>query len=416
MRRSVSVALTGLTMAVVLPLGAAAGQDNHVLGYSVSSSSREAAVGLQLAGGGALKIALKGGEVLIDGATVGQYREGGPLETEWRALLTRAGGLTADEAVGLLQQWKPSGLTGTDAASLKVIRAKLGGIAAMEAVPVPPAPPPQPEIAEAVSAARDAAAASRDQVRALRDEIRASVKQDIRQSIRESVRPSPSVSLTSPVQGIFSGLLGLFGAFVALSAIGFGASFFAGRQLDVIADTVSTSFARSFFVGLFAQPLLIPAFGAMIVGLTLTVIGILVIPVAILAFLATLVAAVIGGYLAIARVAGSVWMKRRKGDHGTEGFGILRSVAYGLAILLAVWVPAVVLGGTPVAGSILTWTAALATWALVTTGFGAAILTRGGVRTTFGRRFTPRELPPASLFERPGPEISTAEWMAQEDR
>jgi hypothetical protein len=49
---------------------------------------------------------------------------------------------------------------------------------------------------------------------------------------------------------------------------------------------------------------------------------------------------------------------------------------------------------------------------LVTTGFGAAVLTRGGVRTTFGRRFTPPALPPATLYERPGGELSTAEWMA----
>jgi VIT1/CCC1 family predicted Fe2+/Mn2+ transporter len=129
------------------------------------------------------------------------------------------------------------------------------------------------------------------------------------------------------------------------------------------------------------------------------------------AFFAALAAALLGGYLAVARVAGSAWMLRRHGNHGTEGFGILRSVAAGLAILLAVWLPVVVFGWVPVAGTVLTWTAAVTTWALMTTGFGAAILTRGGVRTTFGRRFAPPILPPATLFEEPGPEISTAEWL-----
>jgi hypothetical protein len=190
-------------------------------------------------------------------------------------------------------------------------------------------------------------------------------------------------------------------------------SFFAGRQLDVMADTVSTSLVRSFFVGLLAQPLILPAFGAMIAGLTLTVIGILVIPVAVVAFAVALLAATMGGYLAVARVAGSAWMKRRLGDHGVEGFGILRSVAYGLAILLAVWVPAVLLGWVPVAGSMLTWAALVFTWMLMTTGFGAALLTRGGVRSTFGRRFQPQALPPASLFENPASEISTGEWLGR---
>jgi hypothetical protein len=49
---------------------------------------------------------------------------------------------------------------------------------------------------------------------------------------------------------------------------------------------------------------------------------------------------------------------------------------------------------------------------LVTTGFGAALLTRGGMRTTFGRLFVPPALPPASLFENPRSEISTAEWLS----
>ena len=42
-----------------------------------------------------------------------------------------------------------------------------------------------------------------------------------------------------------------------------------------------------------------------------------------------------------------------------------------------------------------------------------SLLTRGGVRTTFGRRFAPPILPPATLYEEPGPEISTAEWLGE---
>jgi hypothetical protein len=121
---------------------------------------------------------------------------------------------------------------------------------------------------------------------------------------------------------------------------------------------------------------------------------------------------VVGGYLAVARVAGSAMMKRLKGHHGTHPLGLLQSVAWGLAIVLAVWLPAVLLGGLPVAGDALVWLAALVTWGLATTGFGAAVLTRGGVRTTFGRRFQPPELPAATMFEQPGPEISTGEWMS----
>lgn len=409
-------ALTGLMLGAALTAATpAAGQQAPVVSYTVRSSAREAGLGFQFEGGGSLQITLRGGEVLIDGSRVGAYRPGGPLETEWRKFLTWAGSAGADEAVAAAREWKPQGLAGDEAQALETLRGRLGALVPSATVP-PPAPPTEADIEAAIAAASEAAATAGDRARSLRDEIRTSVQRSVRQSVREAVEPRVwepgEARVTAPIGAVFGGLLGLGGVFVALTAIAFGASFFAGRQLDVVADTVSTSLVRSFFVGLLAQPLVLPAFGAMIAGLMLTVIGILVIPVAIAAFAVALVAALLGGYLAVARVAGSAWMKRRKGDHGVEGFGILRSIAYGLAILLAVWLPAVVLGWVPVAGPLLGWTAAVFTWMLVTTGFGAALLTRGGMRTTFGRLFVPPALPPASLFENPGSEISTAEWLS----
>jgi hypothetical protein len=263
--------------------------------------------------------------------------------------------------------------------------------------------------------ARHAARAAREEIARVRDELRHRVRVEVL-TPDELEHTAPAVSIATPFGAVLGGAMGLGGAFLALCAIAFGTSFFAGRQLDVMADTVSTSFGRSFFVGLFAQPLILPALGALIVGLTLTVVGVLLIPVAVVGFAATLVAAVVGGYLAVARVAGSTWMKRLRGTHGTTPLGLLQSFAWGLAIVLAVWLPAILLGWLPVAGDILTWLAAVVTWGLATTGFGAALLTRGGVRTTFGRRFNPPELPSAILFEQPGPEISTGEWLSSRAR
>ncbi len=87
-------------------------------------------------------------------------------------------------------------------------------------------------------------------------------------------------------------------------------------------------------------------------------------------------------------------------------------MAYGLAIVLAIWLPAILLGWAPVAGEILTWTAALVTWGLATTGFGAMILSRGGLRGTFGRKFAPPPVTPDELFDRPETRVSTSEWLA----
>jgi hypothetical protein len=416
------VALTGLMLGAALAVAAPlAGQQAPVVAFSVRSSAREAGIRFEFQDGKALHIAFLDGQVLIDGSPAGGYRPGGALEAEWRRFLTWAGGAGADEAVAVARAWKPADLAGGEGQVLGTLRARLETLSASRSVPAPPQPPADADIEAAVAEAVAAA----DRARSLGDEIRNSIRESVRENVRPDIRRSrdarPEVwsgwqseqaRFVSPVGAVVGGLLGLVGTFVALTAIAFGVSFFGGRQLDVVADTVSTSLVRSFFVGLFAQPLILPAFGAMIAGLTLTVIGILVIPVAIVAFVVALLAAALGGYLAVARVAGSAFMKRRRGDHGVESFGILRSVAYGLAILLAVWLPAVILSWVPVAGSLLTWAAVVFTWMLMTTGFGAALLTRGGVRATFGRRFTPPELPPATLYERPGPEISTGEWLS----
>jgi hypothetical protein len=390
-----------------------------VNGLSSSASAREAVLTFFLADGGTRVIALRDGQVLMDGRAVASYQPHGDVEREWRKLVAWTATLSPDEAVAAIHDWSVEGtFDGEEQAALRALSGAFASLQAESAVAVPTAPSEElSEAAIAVMDAREASRLAREEVARVRDEIRSNIRNRIRVQVQgredwdEPVVVN-EVSFVSPLGTVVGGALGLGGAFLALCAIAFGSSFFAGRQLDVMADTVSASFARSFFVGLFAQPLILPALGAVIVGLTLTVVGILLVPVAVVAFAATLVAAVVGGYLAVARVAGSSWMKRLRGHHVTTPLGLLQSFAWGLAIVLAVWLPAILLGWVPLAGDLLTWLAAIVTWALATTGFGAAVLTRGGVRTTFGRRFHPPELPAATMFEQPGPEISTAEWLA----
>jgi len=430
MRHINALTLTGLLLALTLP-GTARGQavdrppappqpaapGTVVTGLSSSASPTEATLTFFLSDGGTRVIALRDGTVLVDGDKVATYQPGGDVEREWRKLVAWTGTLSPDEAVAVTHHWAVSGtFDGQEQNALRSLSTEFGRLHAEADVPAPPAP--SEDVADALVAAtsaREAARSARAEVARVRDEIRNSVRVAVRQhrgedfAVQEFAGQSRFVS---PLGTVFGGVLGLGGTFLALCAIAFGSSFFAGRQIDVMADAVSTSFTRSFFVGLFAQPLILPALGAAIVGLTLTVIGVLLIPVAIIGFAVTLAAAVLGGYLAVARVAGSAWTKRVRGTHGDSPAALLQSIAAGLAVVLAVWLPAILLGWLPVAGEALTWLAAIITWGLATTGLGAAVLTRGGVRTTFGRRFIPPELPAATLYEQPGPEISTGEWLS----
>lgn len=381
-----------------------------VTGTSSSTSEREVSLTYFLSDGGRRVITLRDGVVLANGERVATYAVDGDVEREFRRFAARTSSLSPDQAVAAARSWAVEGsFDGQDQAALSAIAGQFGSLTPAEVVPVPalPSGDARAEVA-AVVEAREAARRARDEVARIRDHIRVDVRDRVRSGIQVDYEPRAAAA---PLGGLATGALGLGGSFLALCAIAFGASFFAGRQIDVMADTVSTSFARSFFVGLFAQPLILPVLGALIVGLAITVIGILLVPVAIVAFAAALAAAIVGGYLAVARVAGSGWMKRVRGGHADTPLSLLQSIAWGLAIVLAIWLPAILFGWVPVAGDALVVVAALVTWGLATTGFGAAVLTRGGVRTTFGRRFHPPEIPSATLYEPPGGEINTGEWL-----
>ncbi len=191
---------------------------------------------------------------------------------------------------------------------------------------------------------------------------------------------SQSITSDSPVQ-----LASLLGMFVALASIGFGLTFFAPRQLDVVSNTVTESFGKSFLAGMFAQPLLLPALAMLTAGLAITVVGILLIPVLLLAFAVALLGASVGGYLAVARSLGGAHLARR----AAKGHAVVetpyRAMIFGLLGLMAIWAPAVALGWVPVVGQVLALLAAIFTWVMATAGFGATILSRGGLRATFVR-------------------------------
>ncbi len=197
------------------------------------------------------------------------------------------------------------------------------------------------------------------------------------------------------------------GAFVGLAFMGIGLMFFAPRQLEAVADTVWHSFGRSFLAGLFAQPLLLPLLALLVVGLAITIVGILVVPFAVAAFVAAVLLSAVGGYLAVARTVGEIYLRRRmaKGLRVT-GWLTYRYLFYGLLGVLMIWVPPVFFGRIPVAGTIMTVSAALLTWILVTAGFGATLVSRGGIRGTVVRRIDralsdERFWDPSGLLARP---------------
>ena len=193
----------------------------------------------------------------------------------------------------------------------------------------------------------------------------------------------------SAVQQLFQDVGTVVAVFIALAMIGFGTVFFGRRYVEVVADTTTHSFGRSFVVGLLGQLLLLPAFAMMIVGLVLTIVGILVLPFAILAFVLGAALAALGGYLAVAHAVGETVTRRRMANgafvRSPNSYGYIFS---GLAGLLGLWAAAALFGWLGPVVLLLQIAATLVTWVAMTAGFGAVLLSRAGLRETFAGRYS----------------------------
>ena len=199
-----------------------------------------------------------------------------------------------------------------------------------------------------------------------------------------------AVQQVSGVEAVGQGIATLLGFFVALACIGFGFTFFMPRQLQVVSETVSDSFGKSFLAGLFAQPLIPPAGAMLVAGLAITIIGIPLAILAVPALVLGVIAAAVLGFLVAANSVGNSYLLRRMADGHAVVATPYRSMVYGLIGLMAIWAPAVILGWIPLVGQLFFLLALAVTWAMATAGVGAAVLSRAGLRANFaGSRHEP---------------------------
>lgn len=199
--------------------------------------------------------------------------------------------------------------------------------------------------------------------------------------------PAPAVLAT-----IFRRGAGVAGVFLTLFALGFGLVMFGRPNLEIVSDTVSHSFGRSFMTGLLGQILLLPTFGMLVVGLILSVAGILLLPFAVAVYVLLAVVGVVGGFLAVAHAMGETYVRRRMALGMMAGSpNSYRYLLIGLSATAACWLVWAVFGWVPVAGNLIRGAAFLVTWLLGTAGLGAALLSRAGIRENFAGRLLPAE-------------------------
>jgi hypothetical protein len=204
--------------------------------------------------------------------------------------------------------------------------------------------------------------------------------------------PPEKAAPLSPLARMGVGLAGVVGVFLTTLAIGFGLVLFARPNLEIVSDTVTHSFGRAFMTGLVGQILVLPTFGMIVVGLILSVAGILLLPFAVAVYALLVLIGIVGGYIAVAHAIGETWIRRRLARGAMLGSpNSYRYLSVGLAGLFALWFAWAVFGWVPVAGELVRAAAVLVTWVLATVGFGAALLSRAGVREHFAGRLIPPE-------------------------
>jgi hypothetical protein len=168
----------------------------------------------------------------------------------------------------------------------------------------------------------------------------------------------------------------VLGWFTVLCIIGIGVLLFAEKNLDGVVSSLDQQFARSFWIGVLAQLAAIPALLLLVLALVITLLGILLIPFAVVAYVVALSGLLTLGFLAVARFTGRVFFRGAADSRAVH----LRSLVAGLVVYLGLWFLAAAFVWNPVVGSVLRAVALAGSWVALTFGLGATILTRAGTR------------------------------------
>ncbi|MGA0920050.1 MAG: hypothetical protein ACO3SD_04965 [Gemmatimonadaceae bacterium] len=166
----------------------------------------------------------------------------------------------------------------------------------------------------------------------------------------------------------------LFAVLIAMAMLGVTGMIAAAvmpHRIDLVARKLEASVGRAFAAGLIIELGFVPILLLVLFTLIVTILGILLIPFAVVAL--PLLYLVLGalGWFATATLVG----RGITGRDGADRPAVMRSLAIGTAVLLLPFALAALLPGW---GGGLIALAVGVVWVATTAGFGAAVLSRGG--------------------------------------
>lgn len=216
----------------------------------------------------------------------------------------------------------------------------------------------------------------------VRGEIAADLAEEVDIPVHVNVRSGGRGffgSVTHNIGRAVSGIMASIVWLLALAFLGFIVVYFFRSRLEVVADVVRNDTARSFGVGLAGQLLVLPALLVLVVGIVTW----LVIPVFVLA----VALAIPAGYLAVAHAVGEAaveqpfrWLDRFKLRRASSYHYVFNGLLFLLAPF-AIGSALYLLGGMlGFVRGLMFFAGGLLTWAALTTGFGAMLISRAGGR------------------------------------
>ncbi|HEX4469878.1 MAG TPA: hypothetical protein VH080_10095 [Gemmatimonadaceae bacterium] len=210
----------------------------------------------------------------------------------------------------------------------------------------------------------------------------------------EPVRAPESAPLTT-----WQSVKLVLGWFAVLVIIGLGVLIFAEPNMDGVVEAMEGSFARAFWMGVLGEIMALPVLALLVVGLILTLLGILLVPFAVVAYVIALAGLLALGFLAVARLTGSFWSRADAAGTSTPRSVNLRALFMGLVLYMGLWLLAAIFTWQPIAGAVLRGIALAVSWVAVTVGLGATLLSRAGTRRLSARSIgaTGRRPAPADL-------------------
>lgn len=169
-------------------------------------------------------------------------------------------------------------------------------------------------------------------------------------------------------------MLGIvIGWIVIVGVVGFVLMAFGADRLEIVIRTMQKGVGKSLGSGLIGQLAIVPGAVAVVVLLAATLVGILLIPLGLVAFMIAVAGIAMFGFIAVATMTGSALTSGSKRDETPHG-AMLRSFFTGTAVYLGMWLIVAALHPVPLLGAMVESFASAVTFIAVSTGFGAVLL------------------------------------------